>query len=83
MRNDLSCRSFVLSWMWFELAVWCFLTYSSICYGKLFDYEFTDTEDFIVEISEGDNWYYDIIFGDLNVKNIDLSDQRIIQGKFL
>lgn len=82
-----SRKSLVIKcYMWIELCVWCFLTYSSIYHGKIFDYKYTETEDFVLHVKGGEgnesgNWYYRLMFGNLNLTNIDFENQRSIQGK--
>lgn len=73
-------RFFVTIYLWLEVIVWPWLAYSAIVHGKLFDYQFTETEDFVDAINAGGNWYYQLMFGDLDLTNIELADQRIIQG---
>lgn len=73
-------------YMWIELIVWCFMTYSSIYHGKIFDYKNTETKEFVLHLqagegSESGNWYYRLMFGNLNLTNIDFEDQRSVQGK--
>ena len=71
--------------MLIELFVWCFMTYSAIYHGKIFDYKYIKTEDFISHVNGtgGGNWYYQLMFGHLNLTNIDINDQRNVQGKEL
>lgn len=73
-------RSFLSTYLLLEAFVWSSLAYSAIVHGKLFDYEFTDTQEFVDAINAGDNWYYQLMFGDLNLTNIGRVDQRFIQG---
>lgn len=72
-------------YMWIELCVWCFMSYSSIYHGKIFDYKNMKTEEFVEHLTDGaeagGNWYYRLMFGDLNLTNIDIEEQRNIQGK--
>lgn len=73
-------------YMWIELFVWCFMTYSSIYHGKIFDYNNTDTKEFVLRLQDEEgrgsgNWYYRLMFGDLNLTNIDSQKQREVQGE--
>lgn len=63
-----------------ELCVWTFMTYSAVHHGKMFDYEFASTEEFALHIDGGGNWYYRLMFGNLNPTNIDDDDKRSVQG---
>lgn len=79
--SSLFNRTFLTIYLWLELIVWSFLAYSAIFHGKIFDYEFTDTVEFVDAINAGENWYYQLMFDQLNLTNIELVDQRIVQGK--
>lgn len=76
-------RSILKLYLWLEALIWSSFAYSAIVHGKLFDYEFTDTKEFVDAIVTGDNWYYQLMFGDLNLTNIGVVDQRFIQGSDL
>lgn len=68
--------------MWLELCAWCFMSYTSIYHGKLFDYKHIDPTDFAQHINDGGgNWYYRLMFGHLNLTNIDVDGLRNVQGK--
>lgn len=77
-------KSLLIScYIWLEMIVWCFMSFSAIYYGKLFDYNYSKTEEFVSHISgeKGGNWYCHLMFGDLNLTNIETSRQESIQGK--
>lgn len=57
------------------------MAYSAVYYGKVFDYKYTKAEEFSKHVSEGGNWYYRLMFGNLSLTNIDTDDQRNVQGK--
>lgn len=59
------------------------MTYSAIYHGKIFDHKYVKTEEFVSHVRDGDggNWYYRLMFGNLNFTNIDFENQHIIQGK--
>lgn len=66
-----------------ELCVWVFMTYSAIYHGKIFDYNFYETADFVAHVDAGGNWYYHLMFGHLNLTT-NVEHQKTIQGeKFL
>lgn len=83
LKFDVRKSSIIKCYMWIELCVWCFLTYSSVYHGKIFDYKYIETEEFVshVEGGEGGNWYYRLMFGNLNLTNIDFESQRGVQGE--
>lgn len=81
MKVSLFNHTFLTIYLWLEVIIWWYLAYSAIVHGKLFDYEFTDTKEFVDAIEGGENWYYQLMFDRLNLTNIELADQRIIQGK--
>lgn len=55
------------------------MAYSAVYHGKIFDYKYFETQNFVAHVSEGENWYYNLMFGHLNLTtNID--QQKIIQG---
>lgn len=66
-----------------EMCVWCLLSVAAIYFGKIFDYTYMKTEDFVSHLNgeKGGNWYYQLMFGDLNLTNSDLNQQESIQGK--
>lgn len=81
---DVRNRLIINYYMWIELFVWCFLAYSSIYHGKVFDYNNFDLKEFVEHLeTEGKsgNWYYRLMFGNLNLTNIDVEQQRSVQGK--
>lgn len=73
----------ISSYMWLELSVWCFMSWAAIYYGKIFDYNYSNTEEFVSHLSDenGGNWYYHLMFGNLSLTNIESSQQESIQGK--
>jgi hypothetical protein len=64
-------------YMTFEISLCLMLSYLAIYYGKIFDYQYTDTSQFVRNIDT--NLYYSLMFG-LNLTNVDVKEQRIIQG---
>ncbi|CRL03362.1 CLUMA_CG016783, isoform A [Clunio marinus] len=70
-------------YMWLELCIWSFMSYSAVYYGKIFDYKNFQTSEFTRHINEGGNWYYRLMFGNMNLTNIDFDLQRNVQGKAL
>lgn len=71
-------RFMILCYMSIELGIWCFMTYSAICNGKIFDYKYTKTDDFVSHLEAG-NWYYQLMFG-LNLTHMEIERQQLIQG---
>lgn len=59
------------------------MTYSAIYHGKMFDHDHVKTEEFVshIEGNKGGNWYYRLMFGNLNLQQIDADQQRNIQGE--
>lgn len=70
-------------YIWCELVVWLFMTYSAIYYGKMFDHEYVKTEEFVshIEGNKGGNWYYLLMFGNLNLLKVDADQQHNVQGE--
>lgn len=70
-------------YIWLEMSVWCFMSCAAIYYGKIFDYNYSKTEEFVSHLSDekGGNWYYHLMFGDLDLANIESIQQESIQGK--
>ncbi|KAG5676964.1 hypothetical protein PVAND_006756 [Polypedilum vanderplanki] len=77
MKCDL--RKILQFYMCSEFIIWAFLSYTTIYYGKIFDYRFTDTTQFVQNIDT--NLYYTIVFGHLNLTYRDVKEQRAIQVK--
>lgn len=71
----------ICCYMWLELCVWCLMTYSSVYHGKIFDYNHIKPADFAEEVSKGGNTYYRLMFGNLNLTDLDADGQRRMQGK--
>lgn len=73
----------ISSYICLEMAVWLFLSVAAIYYGKIFDYTYAKTDEFVSHLSDekDGNWYYRLMFGDLNLTNIDASQQESLQGK--
>lgn len=42
--------SIISIYIWCELVVWLFMTYSAIYHGKMFDHELVKTEEFVSHI---------------------------------
>lgn len=63
------------------------MAYSSVYHGKIFDYNNMQTEKFVEHLTvgaeAGGNWYYRLMFGNLNLTNIDFKDQRNNQGELM
>jgi hypothetical protein len=56
------------------------MTYSAVYHGKIFDYSFYETSTFVAHVNDGSNWYYNLMFGHLNLtKNFE--HQKSIQGE--
>lgn len=71
----------IFYYMWLEMCVWCFMTYTSVYYGKIFDYKHIESADFADEIGKGDNLYYRLMFGNLNLTSLNDDARRQVQGK--
>jgi hypothetical protein len=78
MRHLTFLRKILKFYMTFELSVWSILSYCAIYYGKMFDYRLTNTTQFVQNIDT--NLYYVVMFGHLNLTNVDVKEQRIVQG---
>lgn len=68
-------------YVWIELCLWCFMSYSAIYHGKIFDHKYTKPEEFRSHIEGGENWYYQLMFGEIHLTNIDAQEQQRVQGK--
>lgn len=77
----LESRKLLQLYVCFELVIWTILSYSAVYYGKIFDYRFTDPSEFASRIDT--NFYYEFMFGHLNLTTLDVKEQQNIQGKFL
>lgn len=54
------------------------LSYLAVYYGKIFDYRHTDPSQFASRIDT--NLYYSFMFGHLNLTQLDVKEQKEIQG---
>lgn len=77
----LDLRKCLICYMLLELFVWAFMTYSAILHGKIFDYTYFETANFVAHVTEGgSNWYYNLMFGHLNLTT-SIDQQKILQGE--
>lgn len=72
-------RKLLQCYMCCELVIWSILSYSAVYYGKIFDYHFTDPSEFTSRIDT--NLYYELMFGHLNLTQLDVKEQRETQGE--
>lgn len=73
-------RKLLQLYVCFELVIWTILSYSAVYYGKIFDYRFTDPSEFASRIDK--NFYYELMFGHLNLTTLNVEEQQMIQGEF-
>lgn len=80
---ELKKPTMISIYIWCELIVWSFMTYSAIYHGKMFDHDHVKTEEFVsnIEGNKGGNWYYRLMFGNLNLRQVDADQQHNIQGE--
>lgn len=72
-------RRLLQIYMYFEFVIWSFLSYWAVYYGKIFDYRYTNPSDFASRIDT--NFYYEFMFGHLNLTERAVKEQTEIQGK--
>jgi hypothetical protein len=74
-------RKGLICYMVLEFMIWTFMSYSAIYHGKLFDYKYVETSSFVAHVSTGENWYYNIMFGHLNLTT-NFEQQKNMQRKY-
>lgn len=77
--KNLESRKLLQLYMCYEFVIWTALSYSAVYYGKIFDYRHTDPSQFASRIDT--NVYYSVMFGHLNLSQLDVKEQREIQGE--